>query len=107
MDSFSMKDVFEARNKLKKEGQATRMMTDEGIQPKAKHFYTVSADFAHGDRSWISDFWEVLSVNGANAYVRIHREHGSPVEKFFPISERSWYLADDAWRASKHYGGKM
>ena len=81
----------------KRSGDAERMLADDGVTPEAGHFYTVSKDFTRGDGSWTEDFWEVLNVTGPKAFVRIHRDHGDPIERFWPIADRAWYNADPAW----------
>ena len=81
----------------KANGDAVRMMHDEGDKPEAGHYYTVSPSFRDGDRSWCDDFWEVVSIHGPNAFVRIHDYR--KVERFEVIAERHWYLADEAWKA--------
>lgn len=91
---------FPSREEMRAQGHAARMQADPGEAPRAGHFYTVSPDFTFGDRSWCDCFWEVMTVNGANAFVRIH-DHRETIDRFWPIAERAWYLADDAKAASE------
>jgi hypothetical protein len=92
----TMAEIEEFRERAKKNGQAVRMMHDEGDTPEAGHVYTVSASFSMGDRSWVSGFWEILTINGPKAFVRIHTEFDT-IERFEEIENRAWYLADDAF----------
>ena len=81
----------------KASGDAVRMLSDDWDKPEPGNFYTVSRSFERGDGSWVECFWEVLSVNRTKAFVRIHQDHGKPIERFWEISGRAWYLANDAW----------
>ncbi|MFG6591255.1 hypothetical protein [Sulfitobacter sp. 1A12157] len=94
-------EMAQARADMKAAGEAARMMADEGDKPEAGHFYTVSKSFSNGDGSWTELFWEVLSVSGPKAFVRIHERHGEPIERFWMIEDRAWYLADEAWSLRK------
>jgi hypothetical protein len=98
MNFPTQKELTQIWDRQKKNGDAARMMADtSSAMPKPGNFYTVSADFKRGDQSWTEEFWEVLSINGPNAFVRIHRRHGDPVQMFFEIADRAWYTANDAW----------
>ncbi|MDW3181740.1 hypothetical protein [Roseobacter sp.] len=92
------------RENARKEGEAARMMADDGDAVSPGNFYTVSKSFDQGDRSWIDDFWEVITVNGPKAYVKIHTSSGREVCRFFEISNRAWYLANDAWEQRPDQG---
>lgn len=99
---FSLEEMRKIQEAAKQKGEAVRLMSDDGDTPVKGSFYTVSPDFTNGDRSWIENFWEVISVNGPNVFVRIHKRapiSGENVERFFPIADRAWYNADDAWAA--------
>lgn len=91
------KQLAENFERRKRNGDAARMLADESDDVKEGGFYTVSKSFSSGDESWTEDFWEVLSVCGPKAYVKIHPRHGEPILRFWDIAGRAWYSADDAW----------
>lgn len=91
---------FERRRKA---GDAERMLAADGVMPEAGHFYTVTRTFSQADGSWCDSFWEVLTINGGNAFVRIHTPY-EQIERFWAIADRGWYLADDAWAAKVAFG---
>jgi hypothetical protein len=96
----TLREIAEIQEQNKARGDAARMMSDDGDTPKPGHFYTVSMSFSDGDTSWTDVFWEVLTVNGQSAYVKIHEDYKNPVIRFWDIGDRAWYLADDAWAMS-------
>lgn len=98
---------FPTREELKANGNQARMMADEGDAVEVGHVYTVSPSFTNGDRSWTECFWEVLTISGPNAFVRIHERHDRPNERFWQIQDRAWYLADDAWEISQRHAGEL
>jgi hypothetical protein len=93
----TLREIAAIQEQNKARGDAARMMSDDGDTPEPGHFYTVSKSFSSGDGSWTDVFWEVLSVNGPKAYVKIHTGYTDPVVRFWEIGDRAWYLADDAW----------
>ena len=107
MRSIGMDGIFtefaKTQDRLRDAGMAARMSADDGVVPEAGRVYTVSRSFRNGDGSWVSDFWEVLTINGGNAFVRIHTPY-EKIERFWEIADRAWYTADDAW-ALKTEGG--
>lgn len=92
-------EIAATQERMKARGEEARMMSDESDKVEPGHFYTVSRSFNNGDGSWCDNFWEVVTVNGPNAFVRIHEPHGRNIERFFEIGQRAWYLADDAYAA--------
>jgi hypothetical protein len=102
MFNFPTPSEMEAiRAERKRSGEVARLMSDDGDAPKAGGFYTVSKDFTGGDGSWCECFWEVLTINGPKVFVRIHDGGSRKIERFFTISDRAWYAADNAWAASE------
>lgn len=95
-----MKEINEYQDRMRRFGEHARLMSEDGVRPSPGHFYTVSCSFRSGDASWTENFWEVLTVNGSNAFVRIHCQHEQTLEYFFEIEDRAWFLADDAWAES-------
>ena len=85
-----------AQERMPENGIAARLSADDGVSPQAGHVYTVSRSFRNGDGSWVECFWEVLTVNGGNVFVRIHTPF-EKIERFWEIADRAWYPADDAW----------
>lgn len=89
-----MKDLEASWARQRREGDAARMLSEDGASPEVGKHYTLSPCFARGDKSWTDDVWKVLALNAAHAVV-------VPVRKTFPeslvltISGRAWYPADD------------
>ena len=93
-DTFA--DLNATQQRMQENGIAARLSADDGVTPEAGHVYTVSRSFRNGDGSWVECFWEVLTVNGSNVFVRIHTKHEA-IDRFWEIADRAWYPADDAW----------
>lgn len=96
MDWFE--DMNAVRAQMTANGQQARLMAEDSDKVIVGHFYTVSRNFSSGDGSWCDCFWEVISINGANALVTIHTKHGENETRFWPMEDRAWYLADDAYK---------
>ena len=96
MDWFE--DMNAAQERMATRGQQARLMADNSDKVEAGHFYTVSSSFSGGDSSWCDCFWEVISINGANALVTIHTKNDENVTRFWQMDDRAWYLADDAYK---------
>ena len=97
MEFPTPKEMADNQARMKANGAEARMMADDGDKVEAGHFYTVSKSFSRGDGSWTENFWEVLSINGPKAYVKIHARIGHDhTLRFWDIEDRAWYLADDA-----------
>ena len=90
-------DLAASRQDMKARGTEARMNADDGVTPEIGKVYTVSPCFAHGDRSWIDDFWEVIEASGPNLLVKIHEGHGRKHVSLFRADERAWYPADAAF----------
>lgn len=99
----SHQELKEIWAEQRRNGEAVRMMADDGDKPETGRYYTVSKTFDRGDGSWDDCFWQVLTINGPKAFVRIH-DGNRLVERFVDINNRAWYLADDAWKAKSDKG---
>jgi len=93
-------DFGKIREQARKDGEQSRLMSDPGVTPEVGGIYTVSPDFVCGDRSYTTNFIEVLAVTGTAALVKIH-DHWNDKPKLMPISERFWYDAKQAFETYK------
>ena len=89
--------AIEIRKQAKADGDAARMMAEDGERPEVGGLYTLSPDFVCGDRSYTHTVWEVVAINNAHARVRFaggERPYRRE-ELIISINERSWYPAND------------
>ena len=101
-------DFDKIRADAKRDGEAARLMADEGVKPEAGKHYTVSKDFQCGDRSWCDCIWHVKAISGPNLFVDIIRPSNWPAvyhTGIFNEIERAWYPADEIAAALTEQGG--